>query len=184
MVVPEKITMASGIIQDRKKKVCFYTGIMKVNVRSGIPSVPDKGNRFNLSLWTYLKSEPYIITTLWGFQRQEMRMVFSESFFQLDHSWIILSIAILKRALPTPIPPLQQHKTWALKQNTKQITSCFGFVHSFDFTFKTDRKINCSVVHYLFSFFFFLSHMQSKTIICRQALKRKKRWHFISALKF
>lgn len=53
----------------------------------------------------YQKSEPYIITTLWVFQHQEMRMVLSESSSQLDHTWIILSIAILKRALPAPTPP-------------------------------------------------------------------------------
>lgn len=114
-----------------RRQVCLYTGIFEeVNVGSGVPAFPDKGNRFSLPLWTNLfclMAEPYVITTLWGFvlrqmyfQHQEMRMMLSESFSQLDHVWIMLSTVILKYSplFPVLLHHHHQHDTRVFKQNT------------------------------------------------------------------
>lgn len=156
MAIPGRVTTASSTIRFRKKRGCLYTDIFEeVNVGSGIPAIPDKGKRFSLPLWTnlsYQKAEPYIITTLWGFvlrqmyfQHKEIRMMLSESFSQLDHVWIMLSIVIFKYSppLPAPIPPPPAARDMSVQTKCKQITSCFGFVHSSAFTSKTDKKHNC-----------------------------------------
>lgn len=161
MVVPEKKKQQCLSLSNIERRGLF---LLWGKYGAWNPFLPDKGNGFTLPLWTnllYLKPDPYITTTCWEFQHQEMRMVLSESSSQLDHTWIILSIVILRRVLS---PPAAQD-TGTLTKYKQQITSCFSFVHSSAFSFKTDRKITAQ-----WFITCLLLYMKSKTVIWKWAL--------------